>query len=268
MTDYRAAYEAATGHPVPPEAAGLDVLFAKISAGEPLPPRGQQAVDAGLTAHSLNDAKEAPAVFHYYQWVLAHYFADGQLNELSAKLIGMAFTAANIFQTELPQPLTLNPWQIAAMANYPLATTKAVVVENNGVFVLLHTLHPTWPLIDQGGNDFQKAYVALMQQLVARGLRLAYLGDLDSEGIRIADTLLGALPRDSGPDFLSLQTPQRVLQWITDRGRVDAGRTGDRRISDPTLQTELATIRFSGKFVEQEQLLSEYEGLIGDWLKD
>lgn len=266
MSDYQTAYTQATGRPAPVSAPQLDTLFAKIAAGEPLPPRGQQAVDAGLTAHSLLDPREAPASYAYYQWVVTHLFQPGEINELTARLIGMAFTSANIFVTDLPQPLTLNPWQVTRLADLRVRATQAVVIENNGVFALLHQLHPTWPMVVQGGNDFQPAYVRVMQHLVAGGLRVTYLGDLDSEGIRIADTLLGHLPVTAQADFLALQTPARVSAWVTNYGRSDAGRTGSREIHDATLQTELDTIRYQHRFVEQEQLIGDYEALIAAWL--
>ncbi|WP_125707371.1 DUF2399 domain-containing protein [Lacticaseibacillus porcinae] len=268
MSKYQEAYEADTGHKVPESALGLSEIFEKIEAGEPLPPRGQQAVDAGLTAHTLNDATVAPVIFDYYQWVVTHYFKPGQLNELSAKLIGMAFTCANIFQTDLPQPLTLNPWQVDAMAEQALATGQAVVVENNGVFILLHQRHPEWPLINQGGNDFQPAYVTLMRRLTERGLRIAYLGDLDSTGIQIADRLLARMPRVHREDFLSLQTPEHVSWWISQVGKHNIKRSRRLKIEDPILKQELDTIVFSKKFVEQEQLIFEYEPLITAWLRD
>ncbi|KRL12759.1 hypothetical protein [Schleiferilactobacillus perolens] len=95
---------------MPIEANTLDVLFDQIAAGKTLPPRAQQAVALGFTAHGLNDAKENLALFDYYRWVLTNCFAADQFNELTAKFIGMAFTSANVFQTDLPQAITLNPW--------------------------------------------------------------------------------------------------------------------------------------------------------------
>lgn len=266
MRDYQTAYTQATGRPAPASAPQLDALFAKIAAGAPLPPRGQQAVDAGLTAHALLDPTVAPESYAYYQWVVTHLFQPGEINELTARLIGMAFTSANIFETDLPQPLTLNPWQVTQLTDFHVQATQAVVIENNGVFALLHQLHPLWPLVVQGGNDFQPAYLQVLQQLVAGGLRVTYLGDLDSEGIRIADTLLGHLPAQARADFLALQTPARVSAWVTNYGNSDPRRTGPRDIHDPTLQTELDTIRYQHRFVEQEQLIGDYEALIAAWL--
>lgn len=266
MSPYRKAYEASTGLIAPKEAEQLDDLFQRIVRGDRLPPRGQQAVDAGLTAHSLNDRRENPQLFDYYQWVLANVLTDCPVNELSAKLIGMAFTCMSIFKTDLPQPLTLNPWQIAAMQDYPLGTKQAVVIENNGVFVWLATLHPEWPLINQAGNDLNSAYIQLMQSLELRGVQLTYLGDLDSRGIQMADSLFRQLSQTSIETFTAIQSPANVSYWLTLKGKKDVKRTRRLEVKTPVLCEELDSIRLFGKFVEQEQLISNYERLIEEWL--
>jgi hypothetical protein len=225
MSRYQHAYTAATGRPVPVEANTLDALFDQIAAGKTLPPRAQQAVALGLTAHGLNDAKENPALFDYYRWVLTNCFAANQINELTAKLIGMAFISANIFQTDLPQPVTLNPWQISAMLDFPLSTSKAVVIENNGIFALLHQHHPNWPLIVQSGNDFNPAYVQLLQQLEKRGVQFTYIGDLDSRGIQMTDHFYTLLQQTPFEAVTALQNPQKVTRWVSLYGKKDAQHT-------------------------------------------
>lgn len=266
MPDYQQQYEAATGKRVPLEAAKLDTLFDRIANGELLPPRGQQAVDLGLTAHSLSDPQENPAVYAYYHWVLMHVFDSQQIKTITAKLIGMAFTCANIFQTDLPQPMTLNPWQIQAMTTFPLSAKQAIIVENNGVFAWLLQLHPEWPLINQSGNDFNAAYVALIQSLEQRGVQFTYLGDLDSRGIQMADHLFQVLTRTPITTFTALQSPTNVAKWVMLMGKANAERTRQLTIQNPTFQKEMNSITLFGKFVEQEQLISSYEALIQAWL--
>lgn len=266
MSRYTDAY-AAAGRRIPPaNAAALDSLFDQIAAGRRLPPKAQQAVALGLTAHTLNDRAADPALFDYYRWVLTHCFPAGQLSELTARLIGMAFTCANVFQSDLPQPLTLNPWQVPAMLDYPLVTDQAVVIENNGVFALLHQDHPDWPLILQSGNDFNETYVQLIQHLEQRGLHYAYLGDIDSAGIRMADTFAGLLRQTSAETVAALQTPADVTRWLTFAGRKDPQRTKPLKVRHAIFQEEMTAISTFGKFVEQEQLMPEYEERIGQWL--
>jgi len=266
MQPYLKLYEQRTGKIAPVNASKLEPLFAKIAAGTPLPPRGQQAVDLGLTAHSLNDAQVDPELYQYYRWVLTNCFAGQPLNELSAKLIGMAFTCTNIFATDLPQPITLNPWQIEQMRDFPLRQERAIIIENNGVFALLAQRHPDWPLIDQAGNDFNAVYVQLIQRLEARGMMFTYLGDLDSRGIQIADHLFSQLKQTTITDFTRLQSPVQVLVWLNQYGKVDVQRTRHLTVNEPIFQKELNSIKLVGKYVEQEQLLGDYERLIADWL--
>ncbi|GAF41495.1 hypothetical protein FC83_GL000086 [Agrilactobacillus composti DSM 18527 = JCM 14202] len=268
MSPYQQAYRTNTGKPLPAQAATLEPLFAQIAAGEALPPRGQQAVTLGLTAHSLTDAKADPDLFEYYRWVITHCFAQKEINELTAKLIGMAFTSANIFQTDLPQPITLNPWQIDAMLTFPLATKQAVVIENNGVFALLHQRHPTWPLIVQSGNDFNPAYVQLIQNLEQRGVAFTYIGDLDSRGIQMADHFFTQLQRTPIDVVTALQRPVDVAKWVALMGKPDPKRTRALTVQNAIYQQELNVIQLSEKFVEQEQLLAIYEARIPQWLAE
>ncbi|WP_179394504.1 DUF2399 domain-containing protein [Lacticaseibacillus absianus] len=265
MSELEAAYVAATGRQLPIHAAGLARWFDQMQTGELLPPRSVQAVQAGLIGHALSDPKADPPHYHYYTWVVEHLRSQGVvIHELSAQLIGMAFVSTGVLATDLPQPLTLNPWQVAAMGAWPLATKRAVIIENNGVFIWLHQLHPDWPLIAQGGNDFQPAYLNLLTALVTRGLSVTYLGDLDATGIRMADTLRQALP--TSREFLALQSPTRVMGWLSAYGKDDPRRTRRQAVQDPELRMEMNSIAFQGQFVEQEQLLDDYERLIRAWL--
>lgn len=265
MSEYAKAYRDATHQPVPQHAEALARWFDAMRTGELLPPRSVQAVQAGLVAHALSDPKVDPAHYRYYYWVVAQLTAQGiTVNELSAQLIGMAFVSTGVLATDLPQPLTLNPWQVDAMLDWPLAAKRAVIVENNGVFIWLHHLHPDWPLIDQGGNDFQPAYLNLLTALVQRGLVVTYLGDLDATGIRMADTLRQNLPPCS--EFLAIQSYPQVLQWVSGVGKTDAKRTQAQVVQDGELRKEMDAIVFQRRFVEQEQLLGDYEKMIAAWL--
>ncbi len=266
LSDVPAEYVRQTGRPLPINAAVLNRLFAAIVDGQALPNRGQQATDLGLTAHALTDSHVDPNLYHYYTWVLTHAFAGRPINEVTAKLIGMAFTSANVFQTDLPQPLTINPWQEEAMATFPLAHMRVVVLENNGVFALLHQMHPQWPLILQSGNDFNSTYVALIQQLASRGLHYAYLGDIDSKGIQMADHFCGLLDQPD-TDIMALQPLADVNYWLGAYGQQDVKRTKRRQVQDPVLQAQMDAVVVTQRFVEQEQLVEEYELRIGRWLQ-
>lgn len=262
--NYVTAYCQATGRVAPVAAERLTPLFDKIAADVALPPRGQQAVDAGFTAHTLVDARENPAIYRYYQWVLTHVLAAHPVKELTAQLIGTGFVSANLFETALPQPVTLNAWQIPHMLDFPLSTRRAVILENNGVFIWLHHRHPTWPLIAQIGNDFNVGANQMLTRLIKRGLVVTYLGDLDSVGLQIADRVAQLVP--STPSLFALQTPDRVSDWLVRFGRPSDRRTVRVDLTDPVLQREAVSVHAFGKFVEQESLIADYEALIARWL--
>lgn len=259
-------YERITGRRAPERAASLAPLFRKIKAGELLPPRGQQAVDCGFSAHTFTDKDVRPTVYKYYQWVLANPLAAYPLHELTAPLMGSTATVWNVFATELPEPLTVNQWQVAELGHVPLRAAKVVVLENNGVAVWLHHLHPEWPLLLQGGNNFNSTYTALVQLLEQRGVQFAYLGDLDSKGLAIAASFTEILQEQTTAEVLQLQSPLQVIKWVGNYGIANKRRSTPQTFGESTLQFEADTISTRGEFVEQEQLISEYERLIPAWL--
>lgn len=266
MSEYQQRYQAETGRELPENSDRLEQLFEAIATGKKLPPRAQQAVTLGFTAHTLNDSREDPELFAYYNWVLTHCFNSNQVNELTARLVGMAFTCANIFKSDLPQPITLNPWQAGRMATFPLMNRKAVVIENNGVFAFLLQRHPEWPLILQGGNDFNSTYVELIRQLEKRGMKYSYLGDLDSRGIQMAEYFYLSLNDTKIEDVTALQSQSLIVKWLARFGKADDKRTRELQVTTPEFQEEMDLLNTLGKFVEQEQLIEEYERLIPLWL--
>lgn len=264
LSRYTENYEIRTGKKIPDQAEKLDGLFQKIEKGVELPPRGQQAVDSGFTAHTLSDATEHQEIFKYYHWVIDNILTDFPIKELSAKLIGTSFTAANIFESNLPQPVTLNQWQIDQIDSLNLMTNRAIILENNGVFIYLHKLHPEWPLINQSGNDFNSASNQIMLELKKQTVKMVYLGDLDGNGIQIIDHLSQLLGNPT--ELLDIQTPNQVVDWLVRFGKSDIKRTKKLNIKNSTLVKEMNSIHTFGKFVEQEQLIKEYEILIDKWL--
>jgi len=265
MSKYVEYYEKMTNKKAPNSASNLDRIFQEIEQGIELPPRGQQAVNVGFTAHTLIDSQENPLIFSYYRWIINNMLMDYPVKELSAKLIGTSFTSANVFKTDLPQPVTLNQWQIEQMDTVNLMTNKAVILENNGVFILLHKLHPDWPLINQAGNDFNAGNNRIMLAIKKQHVKLTYLGDLDSSGIKIADHLARFLGNPK--ELFEIQSQDQVVDWLVRFGKKDVKRTREINIQTPLLADVLESIHTFGKFAEQEQLMDEYEILISKWLE-
>lgn len=263
MSKYLKTYQEKTGKILKPQAIKLDKLFDHIEKRMPLPARGQQAVNLGFTAHTLNDSSENPEIYKYYHWVINYFFKDKPINELSSNLIGTSIVTANLIETNLPQPITLNPWQMRSPELFKINSKKVIIIENNGVFIWLYKLHPDWPLINQSGNDFNKTYNDFLRMLTSKNIEMTYLGDLDSEGMRIADHLSSILHTN----LFSIQTPERVLDWLVRYGKGDSGRTTKLPITNKVLLKEMESISALEKFVEQEQLISDYEQYIPEWLK-
>lgn len=94
----------------------------------------------------------------------------------------------------------------------------------------------------------------------------AYLGDLDSKGVQMADQFARLLKQTAAKDVAALQTPKDVRIWLADMGKKDPHRTRKLKVVTPVYQAEMTTITLFGKFVEQEQLMGIYEERIGQWL--
>lgn len=267
MSIYSDEYERMTGMPAPKQAEQLDRLFDEISQKHLLPPKGQQAADCGFVAHTFNDRKINPAIYAYYDWVLSNEFNVDEISELPANIIGHEFVCANIFATDWPQPVTVNPWQIKDILQMKVATGKAVIIENNGVFIWLLHRHPTWPLILQSGNDFNATYLKVMKALAGE-IKLAYLGDLDTSGIRIADQLTTYLGNEGFQNLAVIQSPSQVAQWLADYGKAaDSGRIHrGAELHNQSWKEESYLLMVNQQFVEQEQLIDSYETLIPEWL--
>jgi len=82
----------------------------------------------------------------------------------------------------------------------------------------------------------------------------------------MADSLFRQLSQTSIETFTAIQSPANVSYWLTLKGKKDVKRTRRLEVKTPVLCEELDSIRLFGKFVEQEQLISNYERLIEEWL--
>ncbi|QQK76887.1 TIGR02679 family protein [Salicibibacter cibarius] len=79
-------------------------------------------------------------------------------------------------------------------AVYPITAGRVWIVENSGVYSSLLDAVPDAPLICTRGQ-FKLAALKLMDMLVDAGVTLFYAGDIDPEGVAMADRLLARYPR-------------------------------------------------------------------------
>ena len=83
---------------------------------------------------------------------------------------------------------------------------------------------------------------------------------------QLGSAVVAALKQTPVDQFMALQTPQRVVQWLSLYGKVGSGRTRSVKLRPQLFQEEANSIHVLGRFVEQEQLIEPYEQLIADWL--
>ena len=98
-------------------------------------------------------------------------------------------------------------------------------------------------------------------------MHYAYLGDIDSAGIRMADRFASLLKQTSAEAVAALQTPRDVRLWLAELGKRNSARSRALQVTSPVFQAEMVSVTMLGKFVEQEQLMPIYTQRIADWLK-
>lgn len=91
--------------------------------------------------------------------------------------------------------------------------------------------------------------------------------DLTSTGIWIAAQFFSILKHTTAEQLLAIQTPQQVVEWLSLYGKISPSRTHAVTLELAPFQDEANTIHVLECFVEQEQLIGNYEQLIGNWLQ-
>jgi hypothetical protein len=61
---------------------------------------------------------------------------------------------------------------------------------------------------------------------------------------------------------LTIQSPQQVMASLSQFGKEDVSRMREQTVQDPELRIEMSSVDLQVQFVEQEQLLGEYQRLI------
>lgn len=99
-------------------------------------------------------------------------------------------------------------------------------------------------------------------------MQLAYLGDLDTTGIEMADRVTAYLGAQHATALTAIQTPGQVAQWLAGYGK--AAKENQVRITNKlhhqVWKEEAYLLAVNQQFVEQEQLIDSYEKLIPEWL--
>lgn len=265
MTEYQQRYTERTKQPAPKNASMLEPLFTKIQSVQPLATLMMETARCQLPAHTLIDDKTASAraLRAYYQNIIKFEFND-TVNFRQLNLITGTITTANIIQTNLPQPVTLNSQQTQSDFNHLIESDLATVyiIENANVFLELMLALPDISFICGNGNNSNQALIQLLQILENRLISLHYLGDLDTDGIQIAETLFQKLNKTDISTFLSIQTMANVNRCVINGKFHSKKRTRQNRFQLAAFQHQADRIHTSGIYVEQEELFDDYCRLI------
>lgn len=143
---------------------------------------------------------------------------------------------------------------------YPYQTDKVVVVENSGVYSILVDLLPEVPIICSSGQ-FTFAIWQLLRKLVKGGSQLYYSGDLDPEGLGMAQKLKDVF--GSQIDWIGMDLHN--FQLAKSEINLSANRLNKlHMITDPALLKIAGTIRLEKKVAYQEGFLAQLVDEV-DW---
>lgn len=92
---------------------------------------------------------------------------------------------------------------------YPSIGNQVLIVENSGVYSIMVDLLPTVPIICSSGQ-FTYAVWQLLRKLVASGTELYYSGDMDPEGLLMAQRILDIFPENTHTIGMNLTNYQEV----------------------------------------------------------
>lgn len=131
---------------------------------------------------------------------------------------------------------------------YPFSGSQVLVVENSGVYSILLDYFPQLPIVCSSGQ-FTYAVWQLLRKLVQSGNQLYYVGDLDPEGLVMAQRLLKLFPEQAQiigmnvPNYQRAVTHEKISQQRLKQLRL---------ITEPTLKQVADKINESSRIALQE----------------
>lgn len=75
----------------------------------------------------------------------------------------------------------------------PLYVKEVLVIENNGVFDILTSMYPQFPMVLTSGQ-FNYADWLVLEKIVCSGCKIVYTSDLDTAGVGMAQNILNRFP--------------------------------------------------------------------------
>ena len=101
----------------------------------------------------------------------------------------------------------------------PFVGKYVLIVENSGVYSILQEKLPTVSMICSSGQ-FTYAFITLLRKAVVQGAQLLYVGDMDPEGLVMAQKLLDLFPENCQTIAMNYENYQQYATYhatLTDR---------------------------------------------------
>lgn len=134
----------------------------------------------------------------------------------------------------------------------PISGDTVLVVENSGIYSILLDRYPDLPIICSNGQ-FRHAVWVLLRKLVNSNVTLQYVGDMDPEGLLMAETLRNIFPRNI--QYFTM-TPS-IFEAAKSKAVLSEKRVKQLdRLKDPILvsiaaQIKSGTVAYQEAFIEQ-----------------
>ncbi|WP_188204998.1 TIGR02679 domain-containing protein [Desemzia incerta] len=140
---------------------------------------------------------------------------------------------------------------------YPFNGDKVLVIENSGVYSILVDLLPTVPIVCSSGQ-FTYAVWQLLRKLEQNNTQIYYVGDLDPEGILMAQRLLEIFPDNGNTIGMNLDNYHLASK---------SSDVSQRRLKQLRVVKELSLKQLSERIIETGQVAYQ-EGFIHELVKE
>lgn len=134
---------------------------------------------------------------------------------------------------------------------------KVIIIENSGIYSILIDLFPDIPMICSSGQ-FTYAVWQLLRKLESSNTQMYYVGDLDPEGLVMAQTLLNRFPNHMRMVGMHLHNYQIAAQSST---------ISDQRLKQLRLISEPGLVEIANKIIESRQTAMQ-EGFLDELIDE
>lgn len=220
--------------------------------------RSSLATKAGYPAHAFSDSSGK----NHLRVLFERKFKEHYGKPSKKILIGGKTTAHFVLTNNLVKKDRLAELSDSQIFQGKIPLYKrpknVVVIENGNVFRMLAAQYPELTMISSDGSS-SPSVKRLCEELVTRGTKIYYLGDLDIPGLEFAQSLYDAIGKPE--TFFAIQSNKNVRHWLKHRQGIKPKRV----INDQTMtqfhepiKTQAEAVKDAQKTVEQEVLWDDY----------